>query len=169
MATGSSNPVAIQREIEQTRRELAETVDAIAQKVSPRNVASRSTERFKVQAREQGAVLRTKGEDLRGRAELLAGRAGTAASDRFGDRVPALKSFADRPALQDPNSAVNPGATAAEPIGDSAVTLPGTPGYAEIAAWDNSRQTVRWDRVAMAGGVVTLLLVVRRRRRSHRS
>lgn len=151
MATGSSDPVAIQQEIEQTRRELAETVDAIAQRVSPKNVANRSTERLKATAREQGAVLRVKGEELRGKATELAGKASGVASSRVGDRLPAV---------------LNPGASASEPIGDSAVTPPGGNAYDEIAAWDTSRQTVRWDRVAAAGGALTVLFVILRRRKS---
>src|SRR3954452_5576156 len=38
---GERNPDAIQREIEQTRAELADTIDAIADRISPRRAASR--------------------------------------------------------------------------------------------------------------------------------
>ena len=42
MAQGQTrSPDAIQREIEQTRSELAETIDAIADRISPRRAASR--------------------------------------------------------------------------------------------------------------------------------
>jgi hypothetical protein len=41
------NPDAIQREIEQTRAELADTIDAIADRISPRRAASRSAHAVK--------------------------------------------------------------------------------------------------------------------------
>lgn len=47
MAEREREPAAIQREIEQTRVELAETIDAIAEKVSPKRVAARTTDRIK--------------------------------------------------------------------------------------------------------------------------
>lgn len=41
------DPHAIQREIEHTRAELADTIDAIADRVSPKRVASRSAARLR--------------------------------------------------------------------------------------------------------------------------
>jgi hypothetical protein len=43
------SPDAIQREIEQTRAELAETIDAIADRISPRRAASRGASAVKAQ------------------------------------------------------------------------------------------------------------------------
>ena len=43
------NPDAIQREIEQTRAELADTIDAIADRISPKRAASRSASAVKAQ------------------------------------------------------------------------------------------------------------------------
>jgi hypothetical protein len=39
---GSRDPDAIAKEIEQTRAELADAIDAIADRVSPKNVAARA-------------------------------------------------------------------------------------------------------------------------------
>jgi hypothetical protein len=138
VAASGSNPKAIQREIEATRRELAETVDAIAQRVSPKNVANRSAYKVKLTARQQGEVLRAKSEVLLEKAGALRERAGSASAD-LSSRLP---------------------------IGDSAVTLPADTGYAGVAAWDPARKTVRWDRVAMAGGAMTVIFVFLRRRRA---
>lgn len=160
MAASGSNPKAIQREIEATRRELAETVDAIAQRVSPKNVANRSAYKVKLTARQQGEVLRAKSEVLLEKAGAFRERAGSASAD-LSSRLPAA-----RPPVHDPDAAWNPGATAGEPIGDSAGTLPADTGYAGVAAWDPARKTVRWDRVAMAGGAMTVLFVFLRRRRA---
>ena len=137
MAASGSNPKAIQREIEATRRELAETVDAIAQRVSPKNVANRSAYKVKLTARQQGEVLRAKSEVLLEKAGALRERAGASAD--LSSRLP---------------------------IGDSAGTLPADTGYAGVAAWDSARKTVRWDRVAMAGGAMTVIFVFLRRRRA---
>ena len=41
---GQRNPDTIQREIEQTRAELADTIDAIAERISPRRAASRGAQ-----------------------------------------------------------------------------------------------------------------------------
>jgi hypothetical protein len=43
------NPDAIQREIEQTRAELADTIDAIADRLSPKRAASRGASAVKAQ------------------------------------------------------------------------------------------------------------------------
>src|SRR3954466_9869823 len=46
---GERSPDAIQREIEQTRAELADTIDAIADRISPRRAASRGAQAVKQQ------------------------------------------------------------------------------------------------------------------------
>lgn len=46
------DPAAIQRQIENTRAELAETVDAIAEIVSPKRVAKRAGDQLKVRVEE---------------------------------------------------------------------------------------------------------------------
>lgn len=52
------DPDAIQREIEVTRAQLAESIDAIAEKLSPKRVASRSKVRAKaLVADAQGAIV----------------------------------------------------------------------------------------------------------------
>lgn len=49
MAATTRDPDAIQKEIEQTRAELAETIDAIADRISPKRAASRSAQAVKAQ------------------------------------------------------------------------------------------------------------------------
>ncbi|WP_163547300.1 DUF3618 domain-containing protein [Candidatus Frankia nodulisporulans] len=46
------DPAAIQQQIEETRAELAETIDAIAEIVSPRRVAERAQEQLRVRTTE---------------------------------------------------------------------------------------------------------------------
>lgn len=71
----SRSPDAIQREIEATRAELAETIDAIADRVSPRKAASRSAHAMKAKASAAlGHAEKTVGEAT-GRAGDLASRA----------------------------------------------------------------------------------------------
>jgi hypothetical protein len=55
-------PDAIQREIEQTRAELADTIDAIAERISPRRAASRGAAKVK------GGVQSVLGRDENGGA-----------------------------------------------------------------------------------------------------
>ncbi|ETK33928.1 DUF3618 domain-containing protein [Microbispora sp. ATCC PTA-5024] len=47
-----TDPEALEREIERTRAELARTVDAIADRVSPKRVAERGVARLKANAEE---------------------------------------------------------------------------------------------------------------------
>jgi hypothetical protein len=49
VAATTRDPDAIQKEIEQTRAELAETIDAIADRISPKRAASRSAQAVKAQ------------------------------------------------------------------------------------------------------------------------
>jgi len=47
---GARDPNSLEREIERTRVDLARTIDSIADRVAPRNVARRGAERVKEQA-----------------------------------------------------------------------------------------------------------------------
>ncbi|GLZ13112.1 hypothetical protein Acsp04_33470 [Actinomadura sp. NBRC 104425] len=59
MADRGRDPEALEREIERTRQELARTIDALAERVSPRNVAQRGAERIKEEAGQVAKVART--------------------------------------------------------------------------------------------------------------
>lgn len=107
------DPAQIQRQIEDTRAELAQTIDAIADIVSPKRAARRGVEQLKVKVEELRTQLNGGPLDGQAQRELPPGMS---------------------PELQ-------------------GSTLYGT------------KRTVRWDRVAMAGGgAFVLLLLVRRRR-----
>ncbi|POM25138.1 hypothetical protein BTM25_37800 [Actinomadura rubteroloni] len=56
MADRSRDPEALEKEIERARAELARTIDVLADRVNPRNVAQRGAERLKEEA---GLVART--------------------------------------------------------------------------------------------------------------
>jgi hypothetical protein len=62
MADRSRDPETLERRIERTRRELAQTIDELTDRVNPRNVAQRGAERLKDEAgqvaKAMGAVLR---------------------------------------------------------------------------------------------------------------
>jgi hypothetical protein len=66
------DPDAIQREIEQTRAELADTIDAIADRLSPKRVAARGGQAVKTQV---SSVLRPS-ENHSGAGPLLADGSG---------------------------------------------------------------------------------------------
>jgi len=51
-----TDPDEIQREIERTRAELAETIDAIADRVSPKRVTARTVERVRAVVKGNGAA-----------------------------------------------------------------------------------------------------------------
>jgi hypothetical protein len=130
------DPAVIQQQIEETRAELAETIDAIAEIVSPRRVAERVQEQLRVRAAE------------------LRQRYGPALGIGPGPGVPALTaaSYGDPGAEPVERGGGQPGSAgppAALPSGTAAVV-----------------RVVRWDRVALAGGGLLLVVGgVRRRRR----
>ncbi|MCP2334914.1 DUF3618 domain-containing protein [Actinomadura rupiterrae] len=67
MADRSSDPQALQREIERSRQELARTIDELADRVNPKNVAQRGAERLKEEVgqvrRAVDAAIRLPDED----------------------------------------------------------------------------------------------------------
>ena len=67
MADRFSDPEEVERYIARTRKDLARTVDELADRVNPKNVAHRGVERLKEEAdqvaRAIGAMVRPPGED----------------------------------------------------------------------------------------------------------
>ncbi|MCW2914805.1 MAG: hypothetical protein JWN52_2873 [Actinomycetia bacterium] len=59
MADRARDPEALEREIERTRDELARTIDALADRVSPKHVASRSVARLKEEVEHVAAAVGT--------------------------------------------------------------------------------------------------------------
>jgi hypothetical protein len=113
-------PAEIQQQIEETRAELASTIDAIAERVNPKRVAARSVE-----------TVKGKVEDLRSR--------GTAHPAPPGSP----------PAIEGPGGS--------QP-------LPARVAAQLREAKETRGKSVRWDRVAIVGGVVSLLVLLTKRR-----
>jgi hypothetical protein len=59
MADRARDPEALEREIERTRDELARTIDALADRVSPKKVASRGVARLKEEAEHVAVAVGT--------------------------------------------------------------------------------------------------------------
>jgi hypothetical protein len=57
MADKARDPESLEREIEQTRDELARTIDALAYRVSPKHVAERGVSRIKEEAGQVAATV----------------------------------------------------------------------------------------------------------------
>lgn len=57
MADRARDPEALEREIERTRVELARTIDALADRVNPRNVAHRGVAKLKQEAAQVVATV----------------------------------------------------------------------------------------------------------------
>ncbi|QXJ21708.1 DUF3618 domain-containing protein [Actinomadura graeca] len=70
MADRARDPEALEREIERTRLELARTIDELADRVNPRNVAHRGAERLKEEAaqvvRAARSIVQDDGDDGEG-------------------------------------------------------------------------------------------------------
>ncbi|MFC6886601.1 MULTISPECIES: DUF3618 domain-containing protein [Actinomadura] len=72
------DPEALEREIERTRMELARTIDELADRVNPRNVAQRGADRLKEEADQVAKTVRAMvsnedGEPKVDRRVLMAG------------------------------------------------------------------------------------------------
>ncbi|MDQ6650496.1 MAG: DUF3618 domain-containing protein [Actinomycetota bacterium] len=141
-SSAGSDPAAIQREIEATRQELAETLDAIAEKVSPKRVASRGGARVKEKI---NAVF----------TQTADGSAGGQVPD-IGTATRPAGSEA-RPEIS-PEEALAAGVPPGYPYRSGGVTA-----YA-----GQSESVLRKDRVAMAAGAGVLLLVLMSRRRKRK-
>lgn len=115
------DPAELQQQIEETRAELASTIDAIANRVNPKRVAARSVE-----------TVKGKVEDLRLR--------GTPLSDAPGHPA----------AITAPGAGQQP--------------LPARVAAQLREAKETRGRSVRWDRVAIVGAVITVIVIVRRRR-----
>lgn len=130
------DPAAIAQQIEETRAELAETIDAIAEIVSPRRIAERAQDQLRVRT-----------------AELRA-RYGPALGLGPGPEVPALPAGA--PGL--PGTMVT--------VGDEGLPPAAPLGSASGGEGGGIVRVVRWDRVVLVGGGLLLFVGgVRRRRR----
>jgi hypothetical protein len=134
-----TDPDDIQREIERTRNELAETIDAIAEKVSPKRAAARTADRVKAAVR----------GDTRARASF--------GVPETGERV-TLTS--------DGRSSYAP-STAADRH-ESYARAAGLPGGSRTSSLYTVQRRLRVDRVLMAAGavavVIAAIVLVRRRR-----
>src|SRR3954466_13200010 len=84
------SPDAIQREIEQTRAELADTIDAIADRISPKRAASRGAQAVRAQV---SSVL-SGGGNGQAPAAVIDAHPDAAASTDPGARQRAIRSIA---------------------------------------------------------------------------
>jgi hypothetical protein len=138
------SPDAIQREIEQTRSELAETIDAIADRISPKRAASRGAAAVRAQV---AGVFGSGGEP--------------AASSNGSGHAPAAVLDAA------PEQAGATGAQRRQQEIRSIAASGGGSAYTGTGEYSVKR-TLRTDRVLMAVGVVatvSALVILRRSRR----
>jgi hypothetical protein len=113
-------PAEIQQQIEETRAELASTIDAIAERVNPKRVAARGVE-----------TVKGKVEDLRSRGSAHPAPPGSP------------------PALEGPGGS--------QP-------LPARVAAQLREAKETRGKSVRWDRVAIVGGVISFVVLLTKRR-----
>ncbi|ABD10300.1 hypothetical protein CcI156_12465 [Frankia sp. CcI156] len=134
------DPAVIQQQIEETRAELAETIDSITEIVSPRRVA----ERAQMQLRVKTAELRH--------------RYGPALGIGPGPALPELEAGVGADGVDRRGDA---GTLTGGALDGRAV--PGPSGGATVV------RVVRWERVVLVGGGVLLLVGGIRHRRRRRS
>lgn len=139
------DPATIEAEIERTRAELADTIDMIAEKVSPKRAVARTADKVRA------AV---KGPDNRARVDLAVPETGERVTMVANDDSAATM-------LGRPETAVDAGAMYERQTG-----LPG--GEVGEGHLYSVQRTLRTDRVLIAAGgvlaVVTLVVVFLRRR-----
>lgn len=167
----SSDPQVLAAEIEATREDLAETLDAIADRVSPKRVAERGKERAKDVAAHAKEVVTEKALIAK---DTLAEKAGAAREAASAKAATAKAAVQERTAshTDDWSVAITPTAAPTTATGDlppvTAVEVPvlsPRPAPTGTPAWAGAASGV--PKEALAGGVIALLallLVLRRRR-----
>lgn len=136
-----TDPDEIQREIERTRADLAETIDAIADKVSPKRAVARTADRVKTAVK----------GDSRPHGDVGVPEAG--------ERVPVTASA--------PSALGSEPGTAADRH-EAYARATGTPGGSHAGSLYTVQRRLRVDRVLLvAGAVVAVAVVVVLRRRGH--
>lgn len=167
-ATSTPTPESLVAEIEQTRQDLAETVDAIADKVSPKRVAKRTTKKATDAVKDGAAAAKEMVTDA---AETVAEKATSAghAAAEAGEAVKATVRKApskkvpvetDTAAASAPQASVTPTAVSPSPA----------PALAAASAWQPSDSLpagkgVDKRALGLGAALVLALLVWRRRRR----
>ena len=150
----SADPEVLAEEIEKTREELAETLDAIADKVSPKRVGARTKK--KVGEAASGAVDSVK-ESAGHAADAVKGGVAAAKAKTTTDEPPL--AVAEVPVEVAPT----PGALA------DAATTPVEPAGAEAPLWTTTLPPESPSRLPVYAGagaaLVVLLLLLRRKRR----
>ncbi len=173
----SPDPEVLAQEIEQTREELAETLDAIADKVSPKKVVGRTKKAAKDGATDAVEAVK---ESASSAAESVKGGVAAVKEKVTGDSNPVRSSLA-------PATSVEVGA--ASPLPDDTVSIPAaevpvepapTPGALADAAYTVTEPAggeapyvstlppsapSRVPVLAGAGALLVLLYVLKRRRR----
>jgi hypothetical protein len=178
-SSGSEDPDVLVEEIERTREDLAETLDAIADKVSPKRVAARTkqqvTETVKDGAAEASATVKEKAADAS--AAMSAGAASLKSTAEHvketvqekisghGSTTPAASTPG---ALADAGDLAAPATTAAlDPAGAEIPPLPalGTaPASGSVTTYGAS-PAVPKELLAGAGAALAVLLLLLRRRK----
>ncbi|MBG0821285.1 DUF3618 domain-containing protein [Planomonospora sp. ID91781] len=85
-----TDPAELERRIERTRAELAETVDAIADRVRPKNVARRTVARVEANAKQFVASVGDRIGDAVGVSPRPMKPAGEPGDDLWADEAPGL-------------------------------------------------------------------------------
>lgn len=156
----ASSPEALAKDIEQTREDLAETLDAIAEKVSPKRVAKRTTKKAAASVRE---TAKDAAAHVRGTAADAKDSVRTAAAS--------VRPAADEAAREALESAGQDGLT---PVAAVEVPELGRPGAATAAAPlrthppvhtppSPSGSLLRKEYVVAGAGLLGLALLLRRR------
>lgn len=165
----SPDPQVLAQEIEQTREELAETLDAIADRVSPKKVASRTKKAAKDGAVDAVEAVRATASSA---ADTVKGGVAAVKEKVSGDADPLRRPLGSASPLPDDTvsltaaqvpvqPAPTPGALADD---SSTITEPAggqTPYLSTLPPASPSRLPV----FAGAGALLLLLLVLKRRRR----
>jgi hypothetical protein len=159
-AAASNDPEVLAADIEKTREELAETLDAIADKVSPKRVAGRTKQKVGDAVKEgAGSAAATVKSGAASLKEAVHDK--REAMHAGGEGLPeALESVGDLP---------EPGVAAGAGVGGAVAAPAGSPGLRPVP--HHQPPAMRLGPPALAGAAAALVvaLFVLRRRRTHRS
>jgi len=182
--TSSQDPDTLVAEIEATREDLAETLDAIAERVSPKRVAQRGTDRAKeaaatakVLVAEKAAIAKEVVTEKAAIAKVVVSEKAAIAKDTVSEKAAAAKQAVDdkvgggsagTASVPDGGSVAVSGGSGLPPT--TAVEVPGlatrpaptAAAPSSLPAWASSLPK---EAVAGAAALLALLLLLRRRSR----
>ena len=170
-SSGSDDPETIVNEIERTREDLAETLDAIADKVSPKRVASRTKRKVSDAVKEGAAEASATVKEKAATASDAAKSGAASVKETVQEKVQSHSGTAATTpapttgALADASDTASLRVSGLEPAGADIPPLPAVTSSSSVVTYGAPSTGLPKELLAGAGAAIAVLLLVLRRRK----